>query len=180
MKSGHTVLAAHALNIHAARLLPTAANRTVWEQINAVTRTSGGSQASTYFFRTCPLFLIISAVTGQRIDAGIGMRTVFFSYREDDKVLFLLQFGQTDRASWICSGYFCLFFFLFFFGSKPAAGRRGWNTVRSAEWFSEGRPNHAKNTADLWEETFWKVNALRYNCSSSPGCNREAVRSTRN
>lgn len=67
---------AHALKIHAARLLPTAANRTVWEQINAVTRACGGSQASMYFFGHVPFFFLISAVTGQRID-GIGMDTVF-------------------------------------------------------------------------------------------------------
>lgn len=102
-------------------------------------------------------------------------RFFFSTYRGDDKVLFLLQFGQTDRASWICSGYFCLFFFFpFFFGSKPAAGRRGWNAVRSAEWLSEGQPDHA-NTPPTYERKHsgrWK----RFiNCSSSPGWNREAV-----
>lgn len=36
--------------------------------------------------------------------------------------------------------------FLSFFGSKLAAGRRGWNTVRSAEWSSEGEPSRTQKT----------------------------------
>lgn len=38
----------HTFNIHAAWLFPTDANRTMWDQINAVTCTSSVSQASTY------------------------------------------------------------------------------------------------------------------------------------
>ncbi len=59
----------------------------------------------------------------------------------------VLQPGQIDMAGWISLGYFCLF------KSELAAGRRGWNTVRSAEWSSEGKE-------DFLEETFWKVRAL--------------------
>lgn len=57
-------------------------------------------------------------------------------------VVSVLQPAQIDVAGRISSGYFCLFFF--FFLVQLAAGRRGWNTVRSAEWSSEGDPSRSR------------------------------------
>lgn len=71
-------------------------------------------------------------------------------------VVSVLQPAQIDVACWISSGYFCLFFF-FFFLVQLAAGRRGWNTVRSAEWSSEGDPSRSRGRLFRGKH-FWKVN----------------------
>lgn len=58
--------------------------------------------------------------------------------------------------------------FLSFFGSKLAAGRRGWNTVRSAEWSSEGDPSRTQKRLFRTNIFFsWGELKLSVNCTSS-------------
>lgn len=107
---------------------------------------------------TCS-FLMISVVTGQHI--GAHLHTMYTGTCEcTGGIVGAVEIRSVlccslVRLTWPVGSAWAIFVF---FWSELAAGRRGWNTVRPAEWSSEGGP-HA-NREDFLEATFWKVKAL--------------------